>query len=177
MTKIVGVLMMFWSALCPHPNCQLGPWLVIYELNIAAGHMKWCSEGSQIRPEGSQIIRILTRKIAKISGWAGNFGNSRNFRFNRKFSLHGSTWSGQSPMVQRAIAVMPALKTSQKLARNSQHIQSAQGIKMLFSTHISPTILVIISGIWQELEIKILHLFDLVKRYVKGPLPWTKKRQ
>ena len=73
-------------------------------------------------------------------------------------------------MVQRAIAVMPALKTSQKLARNSQHIQSAQGIKMLFSTHISPTILVIISGIWQELEIKILHLFDLVKPHVKGTL-------
>ena len=73
-------------------------------------------------------------------------------------------------MVKRAIAVMPALKTSQKLARNSQHIQSAQGIKMLFSTHIYTTILVIISGIWQELEIKILHLFDLVKRHVKGTL-------
>ena len=41
---------------------------------------------------------------------------------------------------------------------------------MLFSTHISPTILVIISGIWQELEIKILHLFDLVKPHVKGTL-------
>ena len=77
-------------------------------------------------------------------------------------------------MVQRAIAVMPALKTSQKLARNSQHIQCAQGIKMLFSTHISPTILVIISGIWQELEIKILHLFDLVKPHVKGTLPNTR---
>ena len=73
-------------------------------------------------------------------------------------------------MVQRAIAVMPALKTSQKLARNSQHIQSAQGIKLLFSTHISPTILVIISGIWLELEIKISHLFDLVKPHVKGTL-------
>ena len=76
-------------------------------------------------------------------------------------------------MVQRAIAVMPALKTSQKLARNSQHIQSEQGIKMLFSTHISPTILVITSGIWQELEIKILHLFDLVKRHLKGTLRLT----
>ena len=123
-----------------------------------------------IRPEGSQIIRILTRKIAKISGWTGNFGNSRNFRFNRKFSLHGSTWSSQSPMVQRAIAVMPALKTSQKLARNSQHIQSKQGIKMFFSTHISPMILVIIFGIWLELEIKISHLFDLVKPHLKGTL-------
>ena len=41
---------------------------------------------------------------------------------------------------------------------------------MLFSTPILPTILVIISGIWQELEIKILHLFDLVKRHVKGTL-------
>ena len=30
--------------------------------------------------------------------------------------------------------------------------------------------MVIISGIWQELEIKILHLFDLVKPHVKGTL-------
>ena len=73
-------------------------------------------------------------------------------------------------MVQRALAVMPALKTSQKLARNSQHIQPARGIKMLFSTHISPMILVIISGILLELEIKISHLFDLVKPHVKGTL-------
>ena len=46
---------------------------------------------------------------------------------------------------------------------------------MLFSTHISPTILVIISGIWQELEIKILHLFDLVKPHVKGTLFETQR--
>ena len=57
-------------------------------------------------------------------------------------------------MVQRAIVVMPALKTSCKLTRISQDGHSANDLLRLYSALKSLSILVIISGICQGLEIE-----------------------
>ena len=57
-------------------------------------------------------------------------------------------------MVQRAIVVMPALKTSSKLTRISQDGHSANDLLRLYSALKSLSILVIISGICQGLEIE-----------------------
>ena len=57
-------------------------------------------------------------------------------------------------MVQRAIVVMPALKTSCKLTRIYQDGHSANDLLRLYSALKSLSILDIISGICQGLEIE-----------------------
>ena len=68
-------------------------------------------------------------------------------------------------MVQRAIVVMPALKTSCKLTRISQDGHSANDLLRLYSALKSLSILVIISGICQGLEIEGITVATLQMTY------------
>ena len=68
-------------------------------------------------------------------------------------------------MVQRAIVVMPALKTSSKLTRISQDGYSANDLQRLYSALKSLSILVIISGIYQGLEIEGITVATLQMTY------------
>ena len=112
-----------------------------------------------------------------------------NFRFNRKFREFP-----KFPVQPEILAILrvkiliiwepsgliwepsehhfmwPAAMFSSQITNHGPSWQFECGQRALQNIIKTPTILVIISGIWQELEIKILHLFDLVKPHVKGTL-------